>query len=66
MSATTTLDELRAVLLAIDDVLEYDQPNRIAWLMRVATPLIEREFGGCAGWGSELAVKGFRALKDPE
>lgn len=54
--------ELREVLVEIDSVLEYDEPHRVARMMRLITPLIEREFKGTSGWGSELAAKGFSKM----
>lgn len=53
-------EELRDVLIAIDSVLEYDEPHRVARLMNTVEPLLVREFKGASGWGSELAARGFK------
>lgn len=53
-------DELRNVLTLVDYVLEYDTGVRVGNLMEAVLPLIEREFGGASGWGSELAARGYR------
>jgi len=57
------LPDIKALALAVDQVLEYDTPGRIAHLMEVAKPIIEREFGGTAGWGSQLAMRGYKRLE---
>lgn len=57
--------ELRDVLVEIDSVLEYDEPHRIARMMKLIAPLIRREFKGTAGWGSELAARGFGLMEAP-
>ena len=61
-----TRDELRQVLLAVDSVLEYDSSNRVANLMLLVKPLIEREYQGISGWGSRLAGVGFTRISEPE
>lgn len=56
-------EELRDVLIAIDSVLEYDEPHRVARLMRLIGPLLIREFKGASGWDSELASRGFGGME---
>lgn len=58
-------EELRRLAYLIDEVLEFDEPHRVAKLMAFLEPILKREFGGISGWGSELAARGFRFESTP-
>jgi hypothetical protein len=53
------LTELATV---VNEVLEYDDAHRVAWLMEVEKRALAHLQLGSLGWGSALAARGWRAM----